>query len=99
MFDRKPNRLGYAVIVGSGVAVALAGMHLLDASALASRLFWGLLVPSIVLLDATLEFLLGVRVEYYLVAVLVVATGFLAFLVFVLPGMVEPDSPEVSRRR
>lgn len=99
MLDRKPNRLGYAVIVGSVVAVALAGAHLLDASALGGRLFWGFLVPSIVLLDATLEFLLGVRVEYYLVAVLVVATGFLAFLVFVLPGMVEPDSPEVPRRR
>lgn len=99
MLDRKPNRLGYTVIVGGGVAVALAGAHLLDASAIASRLFWGFLVPSIVLVDATLEFLLGVRVEYYLVAVLLVATGFLAFLVFVLPGMVEPEAPEVSRRR
>ncbi|MFB6235405.1 MAG: hypothetical protein ABEH81_07615 [Halopenitus sp.] len=99
MFDRKPNRLGYAVIVGSGVAVVLASARLLDTGALASRLFWGFLVPGIVLLDATLDFLLGVRMEYYLVAVLVIATGFLAFLVFVLPGLVEPDTPEFSRRR
>lgn len=99
MFDRKPNRLGYAVIVGGGVAVALVGAQLLDASALASRLFWGGLVPSIVLLDATLDFLLGVRMEYYLIVILVIATAFLAFLVFVLPGMVDPETPEISRRR
>lgn len=99
MFDRKPNRLGYAVIVGSGVAFVFAGARLLDTGALATRLFWGLLVPSIVLVDATLDFLLGVRMEYFLVAVLVIATGFLAFLVFVLPGMVERESPEFSRRR
>lgn len=98
MFDRKPNGLGYAVIVGGGVAAALVGAELLDASALATWLFWGVLVPSIVLLNATLEFLLGVRMEYYLIVVLVIATAFLAFLVFVLPGMVEPETPEFDRR-
>lgn len=99
MFDRRPNRLGYAVLAASGAVVVYGVATLLASFGAGSRLFWGLLVPVVVLADGVLEFLLGVRLEYYLVLVLVLAAAFLAFLVLLLPGMARTETAEYSRRR